>query len=569
MHQTSPEQYRKSISAIVAAAARLPKAMRGADPKRFLQAYYANVDAEDIVARNPTELAAAALSHLMFARQRRGRALVRVFNPTLREYGYSSPHTVIEMINDDMPFLVDSIGLALTRRALTLHFLTHPVFAVTRDKTGVLRSVEERGLAADKRHRLESFQRIEVDRIVDAATLQSLCAEIERSMRDVRVACADWEKMRDTARRTADDLNSLSARFDSRDVSEAQALLAWMDDRHFTFLGYKEYLLRSRKGNDALEAVESTGLGILRRGHKRPPNISRSLSADIRRQSRSRDLVLVTKANLQSTVHRAGYLDYVGVKHFDAKGRLIGERRFLGLWTSAAYSCAPRDIPLVRHKVAQVVLHFALAPDSHDGKALHHILESFPRDELFQANVPELNRIVTGIFGLQERPRVRLLLRRDPFRRFYSCLVFVPREKYNTQVRQRIERVIGEAFSAISMESQVQIAESNLARIHIVARTLPREAVRSDTDKLEGASRSRCAPGPMTSRPPCWRDSTKPMRCSCSRCTRRRFPPPIPRIFRATPPRTTSLFWKRRRRSRSGCISISTGPIRATRIDFF
>ncbi len=485
MHQASTEQYRKSISAIVAAAARLPKTMRGADPKRFLRAYYANVDAEDIAARDPAELAAAALSHLMFARQRRGRALVRVFNPTLREYGYSSPHTVIEMINDDMPFLVDSIGLALTRRALTLHFLTHPVFAVTRDKTGVLRSVEERGLAADKRHRLESFQRIEVDRIVDAATLQSLCAEIERSMRDVRVACADWDRMRDAARRTAEDLNSLSARFDSRDVSEAQALLAWMDDRHFTFFGYKEYLLRSRKGHDTLEAVESTGLGILRRGHKRPPNTSRSLSADIRRQSRSRDLVLVTKANLQSTVHRAGYFDYVGFKHFDAKGRLIGERRFLGLWTSAAYNCAPHEIPLVRHKVAQVVLNFALAPDSHDGKALHHILESFPRDELFQATVPELNRIVTGIFGLQERPRVRLLLRRDPFRRFYSCLVFVPREKYNTQVRQRIERVIGEAFSAISMESQVQIAESNLARIHIVARTLPRESVRSDTDELE------------------------------------------------------------------------------------
>ena len=139
----------------------------------------------------------------------------------------------------------------------------------------------------------------------------------------------------------------------------------------------------------------------------------------------------------------------------------------------------------MRHKVAQVVPHFALAPDSHDGKALQHILESFPRDELFQASVPELIRIVTGIFGLQERPRVRLLLRRDPFRRFYSCLVFVPREKYNTQVRQRIEHVIGEAFSAFGMESQVQIAESNLARIHIVARTLPSESARVDSDALE------------------------------------------------------------------------------------
>ncbi len=155
------------------------------------------------------------------------------------------------------------------------------------------------------------------------------------------------------------------------------------------------------------------------------------------------------------------------------------------MWTSAAYSSNPREIPVLRHKVAQVVAHFALAPDSHDGKALQHILESFPRDELFQASVAELNRIVTGIFGLQERPRVRVLLRRDAFRRFYSCLVYVPREKYNTQVRQRIEKVIREAFSAFGMESQVQIAESNLARIHIVARTSPSDETRVDADALE------------------------------------------------------------------------------------
>ena len=485
MNQASTEQHRKILVAIVAAAGRLPKAQRPADYRRFLHAYFAGVDARDMAARDAAALAGAALSHLRFARKRRSRALVRVFNPTLREDGYSSAHTVIEMVNDDMPFLVDSIGLALTKRSLTTHFLAHPIFAVARDGAGVLRSIEGRGTASETRQRLESFQYVEVDRIVDPAILQSLSAEIERSMRDVRVACADWSRMRAAARQTADDLTSLSSRFDPRDVSEAQALLAWMEDRHFTFLGYKEYRLHTRKGADALDPVESTGLGLLRAGHKRPQSTSRTLASDIRRQSRSRDLVLVTKANLESSVHRAGYLDYVGVKYFDATGKLIGERRFLGLWTSAAYNSNPREIPLVRHKVAQVVQHFALAPDSHDGKALQHILESFPRDELFQASVPDLIRLVTGIFGLQERPRVRLLMRRDPFRRFYSCLIFVPREKYNTQVRQRIERVIGEELSAIGMESQVQIAESNLARIHIVARTQPSEAGRIDHDGLE------------------------------------------------------------------------------------
>jgi glutamate dehydrogenase len=486
MYHASSEQHRKLVSAVVKAASRLAKPIRGMDARRFLQTYYANVDAGDLAAHSPAELATSALSHLKFAQRRRGRALVRVFNPTLREHGFSSAHTVIELVNDDMPFLVDTIGLALTRRELTLHFLAHPVFAVTRSPGGALLGVHERGDPAEgRKQRLESFQHIEVDRIVDPATLASLAAEIERNMRDVRAAYADWSKMQQALRRTADDLESLGTRLDPRDLSETRALLQWMEDRHFTFLGYREYRLRGGKGRENLQRVEATGLGILRRGNQLPGNTTRILASDIRRRSHSHELTLITKANSQSTVHRAGYLDYVGINHFDAKGRLIGERRFLGLWTTAAYGTSPGEIPVVRHKVAQVLEHFALAPDSHDGKALQHILDSFSRDELFQASVPELIRTVTGIFGLQERPRVRLLLRRDPFHRFYSCLIFVPREKYNVQVRQRIEAVIREAFDAFSMESQVQIAESNLARLHIVARTAPKEAARVDVDALE------------------------------------------------------------------------------------
>src|SRR5580692_8798155 len=176
MYQASSEQHRKIVAAVARAGVRPPKAMRNLDWPRFLQAYYANVDAEDLAGREPAELAGTALSHLMFARRRRRSALVRVFNPTLREHGFTSPHTVIEMVNDDMPFLVDSISLALTQRALTLHFLAHPIFAVTRDGSGNLLSLRERGETpkdekqpADKKLRLESFQHVEVDRIVDPA----------------------------------------------------------------------------------------------------------------------------------------------------------------------------------------------------------------------------------------------------------------------------------------------------------------------------------------------------------------------------------------------------------------
>src|SRR5450631_1437979 len=486
MYQVSSEQHRSIISAILRSPVRPPKSMRGLDWRRFLETYFANVDTKDLAEHDPKDLAGAALSHLAFATQRGRTALVRVFNPTLREHGFVSPHTIIDVVNDDMPFLVDSVNLALTERALTVHLLAHPIFAVVRDRAGKLSSLQKRAESSgDTKQRLESFQHVEIDRIVDPAALKSLSAKIERSMRDVRVACADWGRMRAAARGAVQDLSAMSARVDAAELSETCALLEWMENRHFTFLGYREYRLRGGKGREALEPLKATGLGILRPGHRKTESTSRVLRGDIRRQSRSRNLSLVTKANSLSTVHRAGYLDYVGVKQFDARGRLIGERRFLGLWTSAAYNSNPREIPVLRHKVARVVEHFALAPDSHDGKALQHILESFPRDELFQASVAELNRIVTGIFGLQERPRVRVLLRRDAFRRFYSCLVFVPREKYNTQVRQRIETVIREAFSATGMESQVQIAESNVARIHIVARTRPSEEIRIDADALE------------------------------------------------------------------------------------
>ena len=477
---------KKNLASVLHTKVRPPKSMRSLNWRRFLEIYFSNVDADDVARRDPAELAGAALSHLTFAMRRRRSALVRVFNPTMREHGFVSPHTIIDVVNDDMPFLVDSINLALAERSLTLHFITHPVFTVQRSAAGVLRALNRRLENAEALHpRLESFQHLEIDRIVEPAALRSLQLAIEGALRDVRVAFADWERMRHATHLAAEDLAAQSARFDPNDLSETCALLAWMEHRHFTFLGYREYRLAGGKGRERLDPVVSTGLGILRPGHKHVATTGRILSEDIRRQSRARDLSLVTKSNMSSTVHRPGSLDYISIKHFGPKGQLIGERRFLGLWTSAAYNSNPREIPLVRHKVSRVIEHFALAPDSHDGKALQHILESFPRDELFQASIGELTRIASGIFGLNERPRVRVLLRRDPFRRFYSCLIYVPREKYNTQVRQRIERLIRDTFEATGVESQIQIAESNLARIHIVARTQPSNDTRVDAETLE------------------------------------------------------------------------------------
>lgn len=485
MDQSFPPSQRSLLSS-AAALARRSRRIFGVDPERYLRAYFANVDAQDLTERSPSDLVALAGSHLRFAQRRRGRALVRVFNPAVAQDGYACPHTVVELVNDDMPFLVDSIGMVLSRRGLTMHFLAHPVFAVERRRNGLLESLQQREEDSRKgRQKLESFQHFEIDRMVDPVEIRSLCEEIENSMRDVRIVCADWSTMRKATRKVAADLDVPGTHLDAGEVAETRALLEWMENNHFTFMGYREYRLRGGRGHERLAALEDTGLGLLRRGRPHLSSGGRVASRDIRNQVQAPEITLVTKANSVSTVHRRSYLDYIGVKHYDRNGRLLGERRFLGLWTSAALSARPRDIPVLRSKVARVVEHFGFAPDSHDGKALQHILENFPRDELFQASLPELIRLATGVFGLQERPRVRILLRRDPFRRFYASLVFVPRDKYNTQVRQRIEKVVRDAFDATSIESQVQISESNLARVYLVARTHPASTIRVDHSQLE------------------------------------------------------------------------------------
>ena len=197
------------------------------------------------------------------------------------------------------------------------------------------------------------------------------------------------------------------------------------------------------------------------------------LTGHLRRQARAPDLLVLTKANSTSTVHRASYVDYVGIKTFDAAGNVTGEHRFLGLWTSSAYHSAPADIPLLRRKLDAVIEHFGLPAQSHDAKAVVNVIETFPRDELFQTPTAELIPIVRGIVNLYERRRVRLFVRRDSYERFYSCLVYVPRDRYNTEVRERIERIVRARFGATHVESQVQISDSALARLHLLVHTQP------------------------------------------------------------------------------------------------
>ena len=469
---------------LIAAIANKARALRAPLPLApFVRDYYRGVDESDLRGAEPAALAAAAAAHLRFGMRRKpGRALVRVFNPSLEQDGWITPQTVVEVVTEDMPFLVDSLAMVMNSIGLSIHAMAHPVFGVRRDRAGRLREVLDDARDAT----LESWQHIEVDRIADPARLDNLRERIENTLDDVRVSVADWPRMVTRARELAASVVEKQVPGIVRpEAEEASAFLTWLADNHFTFLGYREYSLDRGTTTDRLVPVPRSGLGLLRTGAgRRRPRVT-ELRGEVRRQAREPALLVVTKANSASTVHRATYLDYVGVKTFDRRGRVTGERRFIGLFTSGTYSASPRSIPLLRHKMLRVIGHFGVSPVSHDGKALAHVLETHPRDELFQASVPELVRTFRGIVNLYERRRVRLLLRRDPYQRFFSCLVYVPRDRYNTQARERIERILLDELGGESLESQVQMSESALARLHILVRTDPDHDVSVDVERIE------------------------------------------------------------------------------------
>ncbi|MDT0435761.1 MULTISPECIES: NAD-glutamate dehydrogenase [Streptomyces] len=464
----------------------------------FLQRYYLHTAPEDLGDRDPVDVFGAAYSHYRLAENRpQGTANVRVHTPTVEENGWTCSHSVVEVVTDDMPFLVDSVTNELTRQGRGIHVVIHPQVIVRRDVAGRLIEVLPAQPAAELPHdaHTESWIHVEIDRETDRGDLKQITADLLRVLSDVREAVEDWEKMRDSALRIADELPAEPVATDLRDqdVDEARELLRWLAADHFTFLGFREYELRD---DDSLSAVPGTGLGILRsdphhseeEGHPVSPSFER-LPADARAKAREHKLLVLTKANSRATVHRPSYLDYIGVKKFDAEGNVVGERRFLGLFSSAAYTESVRRVPVIRRKVAEVLQRAGFSPNSHDGRDLLQILETYPRDELFQTPPDELQSIVTSVLYLQERRRLRLYLRQDEYGRYYSALIYLPRDRYTTGVRLRIIDILKEELGGTNVDFTAWNTESILSRLHFVVRVpqgteLP-ELSDSDKERLE------------------------------------------------------------------------------------
>ncbi len=450
----------------------------------FLRHYYDLTDTEDLIKRDVADLYGAIMAHWQTAQRFvSGKARLRVYNPNLEQHGWHSDHSVVEIVNDDMPFLVDSVTMEINRLGLALHSAIHPVFRVWRNTDGTIGKVglgSEGGSAAGNGAngsnggaRLESFIHFEVDRCGDTATQEALRNGIARVLGDVRAAVEDWPQMTATTRATIETL-AQGPKAARADVQEACAFLEWMLDNHFCFLGQRDYELVTKDGHYFLRGVAGSGAGILRENLRTPDaDTLTELPAAAASVIEDSAQIFVTKANSRATVHRPGYLDYVGVKLTDANGKLFGERRFVGLYTSTTYMTSCADIPLVRSKFSNILARAGFLTKGHLYKSLVTILEQYPRDELFQSEEDELFDISLGILRLQEHQRIRLFVRRDRFDRFVSCLVFVPRDKYNTDLRQRIQKLLMTAFRGNSCEFTPQLSESPLARIQLIVRGEP------------------------------------------------------------------------------------------------
>ncbi|MBL4906612.1 MAG: NAD-glutamate dehydrogenase [Sneathiella sp.] len=441
------------------------------DIKLFVEKLYERLAPEDVLGLPSESLYGSALSLYKFTANRKpNEPKVRAFNPSLEEHGWKMGHTVIEIVNDDMPFLVDSVTAALSQRGLNVHLVIHPVIGASRSAKGKHQRFYPEIRKSDKACISESFMHLEVDEQGEQEILQDLERELFHVLQDVRVAVEDWKPILSKVDLIVKNLKTNPPPLDREDVDEGRALLEWMASDHFTFLGYREYESRAdeKSKTENWEAVEGSGLGILRSPTRRIMTGKAEMSPEVHEFLHRPELIIVTKANARSTVHRSVYLDYVGVKKFDKKGEVIGEYRFTGLFTSAAYNRVPRDIPYLRRKVDKTLEIAGLAKSSHDQKALAHILETYPRDELFQITTEELYPISSKILALQERPRIGVFLRRDRFQRFVSALVYVPREKFNTDLRRKFGVILAEMHKGEISAHYSQVGDDALARIHFI-----------------------------------------------------------------------------------------------------
>ena len=464
----------------------LSHAPRAADAnqKRFLQQFYQKMPVMDLDRIDPDRACALALSAYEFAGSRKkGEAKIRIYQPKKKTHGWDSEHMVVEILNDDMPFLVDSVSAELQRLQIPPLQTIHPIIHLNRDAKGALKGIAE---IQDKSAVTESFLHFRLPLLPADVTAQKLEEEIRQVLSAVRVSVRDWKAIMQKCEDAEKSLKNTKSLASAEEVAEVGDFLRWLRSKNFVFLGYMEYDFYDKKGQPALHAVEGSGLGLftLDNLELKPEGLT-GLPAEVQHFARLPHLLEITKATRKSVVHRPVHMDYIGLKRFDKNGQAIGEIRFLGLFTSIVYYQSAIDVPMIRRKINRVLARANFDPDSHDGKSLKAILEFSPRDELFQMNEDELFDYAMGVLSVETHPDVHVFIRRDMFERFISCMIFVPRDRFNTSLREQIQGLLEATMHGAVTAFYTQMSDSPLARAHLIVKTVPGKIPEFDPKELQ------------------------------------------------------------------------------------
>lgn len=439
--------------------------------RTLVSTLFKNISQSDLRLRNASDLYGQALSLWQLLRVASPEQhLIRVFNPEISQHGWQSSHTVVQLVVPDMPFLVDSLRIVLNRRGLSPHFILHSPFHCKRNQLNQLTDFTE-STNVDDVVVSHTVVLVEIDRQSDERSLIELHDDIQTMLNEVALIVTDWQPMRAMLQQLSAQLTDNGSADLEAEVANAKRFLNWLNDHNFTLMGYRYYRVKAVTGDHRWIPDNPSSLGLMKNSISDHCRLLSSLSPLARKELLSKRVLILTKTNRLSGVHRPAYMDYIGIKEFDQHGELAGEHRFIGLFASSFYNSSVQEIPLLREKVAKMTQLVGFEQQSHAYKSFINIVETYPRDELLQTSAEQLAEIVSGVFQMQERSITKLFVRSDAFGRYYSCMVYVPREKYNTRLRQDTQRLFQQAFSSVQpVEFNTYFSESVYARTHYIVR---------------------------------------------------------------------------------------------------